>query len=70
VKKYFAALLFLCVTVLLGAMPIEAQQKVGSKTNATATTKATTCTENNGKPCPEWLHRIVGQYPPTATSRL
>lgn len=26
--------------------------------------KQTTCTENNGKPCPEWLHKLIGQYPP------
>lgn len=23
-----------------------------------------TCTENSGKPCPEWLKKLVGQYPP------
>lgn len=24
----------------------------------------TTCVSNNGVPCPEWLHKLVGQYPP------
>jgi hypothetical protein len=27
-------------------------------------TAQTTCIENTGKPCPEWLHKLVGQYPP------
>lgn len=25
---------------------------------------STTCVEKNGKPCPEWVHKLVGQYPP------
>ncbi|HEV2395464.1 MAG TPA: hypothetical protein VGS27_00800 [Candidatus Sulfotelmatobacter sp.] len=28
----------------------------------------TSCTENNGKPCPEWVHKLVGQYPPLTES--
>jgi hypothetical protein len=24
------------------------------------------CTQRNGKPCPAWLHKLVGQYPPVA----
>lgn len=31
--------------------------------NAPSTTQATTCTQNNGKPCPECLHKLIGQYP-------
>ena len=31
--------------------------------NAPSTTQSTTCTENNGKPCPAWVHKLVGQYP-------
>lgn len=27
-----------------------------------------TCTENSGKPCPEWVHKLVGQYPPAPDS--
>jgi hypothetical protein len=27
------------------------------------TPDATTCTQNNGKPCPKWLHKLVGQHP-------
>jgi len=22
------------------------------------------CTEKNGKPCPEWVHKLIGRYPP------
>lgn len=29
---------------------------------------ATTCTENNGKPCPKLLHKLIGQYPPLPES--
>ena len=25
--------------------------------------KALTCTQRDGKPCPEWVHKLVGQYP-------
>lgn len=54
---------FLCIWLALSfvAIPIEAKQKTGTKVSI-----ETTCTENNGKPCPKWLHRMVGQYPPTA----
>ena len=36
--------------------------------NAPSVTKATTCTEKNVKPCPEWLHKLIGQYPPLPES--
>ena len=36
--------------------------------NAPSVTKATTCTEKNVKPCPEWLHKVIGQYPPLPES--
>ncbi|HKF02839.1 MAG TPA: hypothetical protein VKB49_11020 [Candidatus Sulfotelmatobacter sp.] len=32
--------------------------------SAPSTTQATTCTQKNGKPCPEWVHKLIGQYPP------
>lgn len=25
----------------------------------------TTCTNNNGTDCPEWVHKLIGQYPPS-----
>jgi hypothetical protein len=34
-----------------------------------APSSATTCTENNGKPCPERVHKLIGQYPPSPESR-
>lgn len=37
--------------------------------NTPSTTQVTTCIENNGKPCPEWVHRLIGQYPPLAESK-
>ena len=33
-----------------------------------STSQATTCTENSGKPCAEWAHKIIGQYPPLPES--
>lgn len=32
--------------------------------------RTTTCTENNGKPCSEWLHKVIGQYPPLPGSGI
>jgi hypothetical protein len=34
-----------------------------------APSSATTCTENNGKPCPERIRKLIGQYPPLPESR-
>lgn len=31
---------------------------------------ATPCVDNAGKPCPEWLHRLIGQYPPLPDAPL
>jgi hypothetical protein len=42
-------------------------QQTPASTNlvdAPSATQHTTCTQKNGKPCPEWLHRMIGQYPP------
>jgi hypothetical protein len=30
---------------------------------------STTCVDH-GKPCPEWLHKLIGQYPPTPYAPL
>jgi len=38
--------------------------------NAPSTTQSTTCTENNGKPCPGWVHKLIGQYPPAPASGI
>ena len=31
--------------------------------DAASTTQATTCTERSCQPCPEWVHKLIGQYP-------
>ncbi len=36
--------------------------------NAPSAKQRTTCTERNGKPCSEWLHKLIGQYPPVPES--
>jgi len=36
--------------------------------DAPSATPPTTCAEKNGKPCPEWLHKLIGQYPPIEMS--
>ena len=55
------------------AMPALAQQTSATTPmlpDAPSTTAATTCTKNNGKPCPKWLHRLIGQYPPAPDSQI
>jgi len=37
--------------------------------NAPSSTQATTCTEKDGKPCSQRLHKLIGQYPPLPESR-
>ncbi|HTT25037.1 MAG TPA: hypothetical protein VMG82_39345 [Candidatus Sulfotelmatobacter sp.] len=32
--------------------------------DAPSTTQQTTCTQKNGKPCPAWVHKLIGEYPP------
>lgn len=32
--------------------------------DAPSATRQSNCTQKNGKPCPEWLHKLIGQYPP------
>jgi hypothetical protein len=32
--------------------------------NAPSATPTTTCTDNNGRPCAQWVHKLIGQYPP------
>lgn len=65
-----AVLVFLLL--LLFGTPANSQQTVSGPfvsidadvPNAPTTIQPTTCTENNGKPCPEWKHELIGQYPP------
>ncbi|HKV81793.1 MAG TPA: hypothetical protein VJP02_26835 [Candidatus Sulfotelmatobacter sp.] len=32
--------------------------------DAPSVTQQANCTHNSGKPCPEWVHRLIGRYPP------
>jgi hypothetical protein len=32
--------------------------------DAPSVTQQSNCTQNTGKPCPEWVHKIIGRYPP------
>jgi hypothetical protein len=36
--------------------------------DAPSATQHSTCTLNDGKPCPEWLRTLIGQYPPVHVS--
>lgn len=71
-KEGFCPALALIILDLLFGMLFASGQETsrsspGSKNadlpNAPSTTQSTTCTENNGKPCPAWVHKLVGQYP-------
>ena len=70
------ALVLVLLGFLFGTTRTNCQEAVppspGSNTsvlpNAPSATHITTCTEHNGKPCPEWLHELIGQYPPLAES--
>jgi hypothetical protein len=32
--------------------------------DAPSVTQQSNCTQNTGEPCPEWVHKLIGQYPP------
>ncbi len=58
---------------LYGTTPGNCQESVSASStgansatlpNAPSATDPTTCTEKNGKPCPEWVHKLIGPYPP------
>jgi len=58
---------FLFVTTLALGQDAESGSSTSTSTtipDAPSNTQATTCIENNGKSCPEWVHKLVGQYPP------
>ncbi len=37
--------------------------KSGLPPTAPPPSPPSTCTQKNGKPCPKWLHTVIGQYP-------
>ena len=61
-----AALSLVFGTTLATCQDIPASSNSESATipNAPSATQTSTCTERNGNPCPEWVHKLVGQYPP------
>lgn len=65
---------FVVLILLFFVQPGHCQQVASSSPgpkNATlpdAPIRATTCTESNGKPCSDWLHKLIGQYPPLTDS--
>jgi hypothetical protein len=48
-----------------GQAPAVAQQTPTSENlvDAPSATQQSTCTQKNGKPCPEWVHKLIGPYP-------
>ncbi len=65
------------LSFLLGTKSGNCQQAFGpspasnsaSLPDTPSTTQATTCAKNDSKPCPEWVHKLIGQYPPLPESR-
>lgn len=47
----------------LPSPPEKSSQNERNLTRPRTASEETTCTKNNGQPCPEWLHKLVGQYP-------
>lgn len=52
------------------ALPPSSDHSITSLPDAPSETQPTTCTEKNGKPCSEWVHKWVGQYPPLPESGM
>lgn len=70
-KKRLTGITVLTLLTVLSLVPPARCQKTLSFSSETknaalpdAPIQTTTCTENNGKPCSEWLHKVIGQYPP------
>ena len=72
------AFVLILLAFLVGTTPSNGQETLppsaGSNNagppNTPSVTKATTCTEKNGNPCPEWVHKLIGQYPPSPESEI
>lgn len=73
-KRVFPpALILISASLIFATTRSDCQEKLPSSKyaglpSAPSSARATTCTENNGKPCPEWAHRMIGQYPPSPES--
>jgi hypothetical protein len=53
-----------------GQVPIADLQnsKPTKLVDAPSATQESNCTQNTGKPCPEWVHKLIGRYPPIDVS--
>lgn len=63
---FLAVVIFLFVPTPTFSQKASAPPQASNDTSlpdAPSATQATTCTKNNGDPCPDWLHRLIGQYP-------
>ncbi|HET6175656.1 MAG TPA: hypothetical protein VFE61_01910 [Candidatus Sulfotelmatobacter sp.] len=75
---FFPALVLTLFVLVIGATRSNGQQAALSSSvatneslpNAPSTTQVTPCKENNGQPCPEWVHKLIGQYPPLPESTM
>ena len=67
----FVALFVVVGTTLSNSQEVTHPSSVANNAglpNAPSTTHSTTCTKRNGVPCTEWMHKLVGQYPPLPES--
>jgi hypothetical protein len=77
-QNIFPALILTLFAFVFCTTPSNSQEAAASSSvasnaglpNAPSTTLANTCTENNGKPCAEWVHNLIGQYPPSPDSTM
>lgn len=75
-RRFCAVLVLLLSCLLFGASSADCQEAAHGPLapndadipNAPSISQATKCTENNGKPCPQWVHKLIGQYPPLPES--
>lgn len=64
---------FLCATTpacCQQAFPPSTDSNVAGLPDTPSESQRTTCTQNNGKPCPELVHKMIGQYPPVPESEM
>jgi len=72
------ALAFTLLAFLFGTALSNCQQTVrpasaasnAALPDAPSAIQPTTCTEKNGKPCSERVHKLIGQYPPVPESQI
>ena len=76
--RVLPALFLTLLTLLFSTKPSMGEETVSLSADSSDTalpdapsaTQGTTCTENNGTPCPHWVHKVIGQYPPLPESAV